>query len=424
MKKDKKEKKVIELDLLNTETSGAIELALVESPAIESLWMAFKEVKLVKPKAGETEQEFVSRCIGVLVGDEGYEQDQAAAICYSTFEEKMAEVELYYEGEDVFRLSEDEFDLAIEPNPCWEGYEPYGLKDDGTPNCIPVKAKELKLAESYTDYPEGAVANAKRALEWADKNGWGDCGMGPGKARANQLANREPISEDTIARMSAFERHRQNSETPYSEGCGKLMWDAWGGDAGIRWAKNKLEEIRKVELSYDTSALPVYVDEIGKPISKAVKMSMIEDERIIVGPVIIPNKEIPRVDEADKSVYYIKYSPETVKKMAEKFIREKRTDATNIEHNPEDKAKTYIFESWIVENLQDKANTVYNLDVPVGTWVVKARVTDDEVWAKVKSGELKGWSLEGSFVDKEELDQLNRDKALYQKIVDMLKAID
>jgi hypothetical protein len=202
------------------------------------------------------------------------------------------------------------------------------------------------------------------------------------------------------------------------------MWDAWGGDAGIRWAKNKLEEIRKTELSYDTSALPVYVDEIGKPISKAVKMSMIEDERIIVGPVIIPNKEIPRVDEEDKSVYYIKYSPETVKKMAEKFIREKRTDATNIEHNTEDKAKTYIFESWIVENLQDKANTVYNLNVPVGTWCVKARVTDDEVWAKVKSGELKGWSLEGSFVDKEELDQLNRDKALYQKIVDMLKAID
>jgi hypothetical protein len=77
-----------------------------------------------------------------------------------------------------------------------------------------------------------------------------------------------------------------------------------------------------------------------------------------------------------------------------------------------------------VENLQDKANTVYNLNVPVGTWCVKARVTDDEVWAKVKSGELKGWSLEGSFVDKEELDQLNRDKALYQKIVDMLKAID
>ena len=103
----------------------------------------------------------------------------------------------------------------------------------------------LQFAETYTDYPDAAVNNAKRALAWAEENGWGDCGMGPGKARANQLANREPISEDTIARMSAFQRHRQNSDTPYGEGCGKLMWDAWGGEAGVSWAEKKLKEIRK-----------------------------------------------------------------------------------------------------------------------------------------------------------------------------------
>jgi hypothetical protein len=97
--------------------------------------------------------------------------------------------------------------------------------------------------ESYTDYPEGAVNNAKRALEWKEKNG-SDCGTPIGWTRARQLANREPISEETIARMASFERHRQNSETPYSEGCGGIMWDAWGGDSGIRWAQTKLAEIR------------------------------------------------------------------------------------------------------------------------------------------------------------------------------------
>ncbi len=97
--------------------------------------------------------------------------------------------------------------------------------------------------ESYTDYPEGASSNAQRALDWKEKNG-SDCGTAVGWTRARQLANREPISEETIARMASFERHRQNSETPYSEGCGGIMWDAWGGDAGIRWAQNKLEEIR------------------------------------------------------------------------------------------------------------------------------------------------------------------------------------
>jgi hypothetical protein len=97
--------------------------------------------------------------------------------------------------------------------------------------------------ESYTDYPEAASNNAKRALAYADKNGWGDCGTSVGKIRANQLANKEPISRDTIARMSAFRRQQQNKNTPYGEGCGKLMWDAWGGDAGIDWAERKLKEI-------------------------------------------------------------------------------------------------------------------------------------------------------------------------------------
>jgi hypothetical protein len=99
------------------------------------------------------------------------------------------------------------------------------------------------FAESYNDYPEAAVNNAKRALAYADKNGWGSCGTPVGKARANQLANKEPISRDTIARMASFKRQQQNKDVPYSEGCGGLMWDAWGGDAGVEWAIRKLEQI-------------------------------------------------------------------------------------------------------------------------------------------------------------------------------------
>jgi hypothetical protein len=102
--------------------------------------------------------------------------------------------------------------------------------------------KKVKL-ESYTDYPQSATNNAKRALEWVEKNGWGSCGEATGKARASQLANREPISRDTIARMASFKRHQQHKDVPYSEGCGGLMWDAWGGSEGVEWAINKLKEI-------------------------------------------------------------------------------------------------------------------------------------------------------------------------------------
>ena len=103
--------------------------------------------------------------------------------------------------------------------------------------------EKVKL-ESYSDYPQAASENAKIALRYAEENGWGSCGTPVGKARANQLANGEPISEETIARMAAFERHRQNSQKELGDGCGRLMWLAWGGDEGIEWAQRKLKQLR------------------------------------------------------------------------------------------------------------------------------------------------------------------------------------
>jgi hypothetical protein len=101
--------------------------------------------------------------------------------------------------------------------------------------------------ESYTDYPKAATKNAQTALNYAEKNGWGSCGTAVGKQRANQLAKGEAISEETISRMAAFERHRQNSDKELGDGCGRLMWLAWGGDEGIEWAQRKLKQIRNEE---------------------------------------------------------------------------------------------------------------------------------------------------------------------------------
>lgn len=113
-------------------------------------------------------------------------------------------------------------------------------------NALPkARGVKFQFEETYNDYPESASNNAKKALKWAEENGWGNCGTAVGKARANQLANKENISRDTIARMASFKRHQQNKDVPYSEGCGGLMWDAWGGTSGIEWAINKLKQIDK-----------------------------------------------------------------------------------------------------------------------------------------------------------------------------------
>tara|TARA_R110002020_G_scaffold245864_1_gene459572 strand:+ start:659 stop:1093 length:435 start_codon:yes stop_codon:yes gene_type:complete len=98
--------------------------------------------------------------------------------------------------------------------------------------------------ESYNDYPQGASNNAKRAIVFKEKNG-SKCGTQVGWTRARQLADKKNITRDTIARMASFKRHQQHKDVPYTEGCGGLMWDAWGGSAGINWAISKLKQIDK-----------------------------------------------------------------------------------------------------------------------------------------------------------------------------------
>lgn len=106
--------------------------------------------------------------------------------------------------------------------------------------------------ESYADYPDGVKSNARKALEYADKNGWGSCGTPVGKQRANQLAKGEAISVETIKRMYSFlSRHEANARKAegYGDGCAKLMYDAWGGLAALGWSRNKLRELGEIEAS-------------------------------------------------------------------------------------------------------------------------------------------------------------------------------
>jgi hypothetical protein len=103
----------------------------------------------IKPKASETEQEFISRCIPTEM-DNGYPQDQAAAICYSVWREgKMKKSTTNRVAEKINKLSTDFKGINLtstgEVNmeePCWDGYEQYGTKMVGgreVPNCIPQK---------------------------------------------------------------------------------------------------------------------------------------------------------------------------------------------------------------------------------------------------------------------------------------------
>lgn len=288
---------------------------------------------------------------------------------------------------------------------CWEGYEAIGLKDDGSPNCVPIKMTEDDFAESISDYPEGVKTLAKAAVDYAEKNGWGSCGTQVGKTRASQLANGEPISVDTLKRMYSYlSRHKADltSSKSYEDGCGKLMYDAWGGEAGLTYAERKLKQLENMKMVFSV------ID---------------EDKKIIVGAAMVPNKMIHRYDDLG-NLYYVFFSKESIKKMADKFLKEKRTDETSIEHNglKLGSQKVFITESWVSEDpIYDKSHK-YGFELPSGTWFVSMKVNDDKVWKLIKDKALTGYSVEGLFAEKsvfsKEDKQINQITKLLKSITD------
>ena len=307
--------------------TGLNAVALVDSPAIERLWMRFNAEIFIDPKSGESQSEFLTRCIPAMI-NEGKEQDQAIAMCISMYENKNS--------------SQEKF-------------------------------------ESYNDYPKQASDNAKVALRWAEENGWGECGTPVGKARANQLANGEAISRDTIARMAAFERHRQNSQSELGDGCGRLMWLAWGGDAGVEWATRKLEQIDRE--------------------SKMRFAIQNEERRIVTGPLLIANLPIYRKAE-DGSEFYVVFDAPTIEQLVMKYHKDGFQHSVNLMHNGQQVEGVFMFESFIIDSKRGISAPAGFSNVPDGSYFVSYKIENDEVWNLIKTDTFKGFSAEGFFLKK------------------------
>lgn len=119
------------------------------------------------------------------------------------------------------------------------------------PDLMPFDEDQMSDAdelETFSDYPEAASENAQMALDAREETGNpNDCGTQVGWRRANQLSSGEAVSEDVVAKMSAFNRHRSNKDQGDEgrENCGWMMWKAWGGDEGVDWAMRKMEQIEE-----------------------------------------------------------------------------------------------------------------------------------------------------------------------------------
>tara|TARA_R110000751_G_scaffold59335_3_gene124620 strand:+ start:8824 stop:10059 length:1236 start_codon:yes stop_codon:yes gene_type:complete len=130
-----------------------------------------------------------------------------------------------------------------------------------------------------------------------------------------------------------------------------------------------------------------------------ISLAMIDEEkRTIIGAALIPDKHIPRYDESSDEEYDVYFSAETVLRASELFLENNYAKSATLEHE-ENIEGVSVVESWIVSDPDNDKSRVFGLDVPIGTWMIRARIDSDEVWESVKSGEYRGFSIEGFFAD-------------------------
>jgi len=136
----------------------------------------------------------------------------------------------------------------------------------------------------------------------------------------------------------------------------------------------------------------------GKEKNNLTLAKIDEEKRMLVSPALIPNKQIFRYDPNTDSEYYVYFSPDTVRKASELYLKHNNHHKATYEHKDRVSGVLTV-ESWIKEGDSDKSK-MYGYDLPNGTWFVKMKITNEDLWQKIKAGELKGLSIEGYFTNK------------------------
>ncbi len=174
------------------------------------------------------------------------------------------------------------------------------------------------------------------------------------------------------------------------------------------------KKIKRYKVGLDSETYAISLVECPAIESDFVALSKEEEEKqqiflesnekhLVIGPALIPNKDIYRNNGENE--FYINFSKESIEKMSQNFMKEYRQYEVKTDH---DKIadEVCVVESWLVsDSYKDKSNAL-GMTVPEGTWMVSLKVNNIETWDRIKSGELKGFSVE-SMIQLEEFEKQN-----------------
>ena len=169
--------------------------------------------------------------------------------------------------------------------------------------------------------------------------------------------------------------------------------------------------------------------------SQEIKLAEVDGEKkILMGALLVPNKPIYRRNGEDE--YYIYFSKDTVEKASQMYLMQGNQNNSTLEHQYELNGLSLV-ESWIVEDKIHDKSVKYGMDLPIGTWMGSVKVNNEQVWNEfVKTGKVKGFSIEGYFADKmerpkdkiadfkepikEQEEELTLEEKLLQEIIDII----
>lgn len=389
-------KKLVELIVDDTDESGIDSISLVSEPAIEVNWIAFKRV----------EDEFI-----VPDGKDNEYLDKL-------FIGGQAEDELLKEGweiESIEPVGKDEFALApTKPNepsdddsPLYRIRYKYGLKygikqepiiDTTREYCRTLLRKnfvwrkeELMRLNANSDGEDGGFGG--NPMIW---RGGYNCRHQWWKVvykNTGDIINKASVNKQKVTDAEG----RSLNLTP----------DWQQGDTINQKTKDAVAK---------GTAAPNTAKNMG--LSKNFHFD--DEQRVVVGPAMIPDLPILRLDEKGQE-YFVYFKEDTIKKIAEKYMQNKFIDNNDIDHSGRVAADVFVMETWIKESDIDKSETFGFKELPIGTWFVKMKINNEDVWKAIKNKELNGFSVAGWFLSKEI--EMSKEEMFIRQLIELLKSV-
>ena len=196
-----------------------------------------------------------------------------------------------------------------------------------------------------------------------------------------------------------------------------------------------MKETKIVELVIADDSQELAIDAISLVTSPAIESEFVffgkeknnltfakvdEEKRMLISPALIPEKTIFRHDPQTSSDYFVFFSKATVRKASELYLKHNNHHKATYQH--QDRISGILtVESWIIEDSKLDKSTLYGFSLPVGTWMVKLKIDNDEIWSKIKDGELRGLSIEGYFTNK--FEQMQKAEPTTEEIRTALKEL-